>query len=226
MGGTAMSDWRLILESSGRVGKIGLANANELVHRADLNPARRHVRDLAATIGELLDRERLRVSDLARILVGIGPGGYTGLRVGLATAKSLSYAANVPLVAVPTFHAIASQAPAEAENLWVISDALQGSIYHQRFQKRAPLDDLKIVPATDWLSWANGATWITGPGIAVHTDKLNCAARVVSEEFREPTLDGVLAAGAAMAPLTRNELFAIEPLYLRGSSAEEKAKKG
>jgi tRNA threonylcarbamoyladenosine biosynthesis protein TsaB len=224
MGGTAMSDWRLILETSGRVGKIGLANANGLVHRAELDPARRHVRDLASTIGELLDRERLRVSNLARILIGVGPGGYTGLRVGLATAKTLAYAANVPLVAVPTFHAIAAQAPAEAGTLWVIADALQGSIYHQRFQNRAPLDEVKIAPAAEWLPWANAATWLTGPGVAIHSDKLSCSARIVDERFREPTVDGVLTAGATIAPLTREELFATEPMYLRGSSAEEKAR--
>ncbi len=218
-----MSDWRLVLETSGRVGKIGLANGSAMVHRAELDPARRHARDLAATINMLLERERLKVSDLARIFVSVGPGGYTGLRVGLATAKTLAYAANVPMVAVPTFLAIACQAPAEAANLWVIADALQGTIYHQRFQDRTAIDDVKIAPASEWLPWANGATWLTGPGVALHAEQMNCAAKIVPEEFREPTVDGVRAAGEAIAALTREELFAIEPLYLRGSSAEEKA---
>ncbi|MBL8864830.1 MAG: tRNA (adenosine(37)-N6)-threonylcarbamoyltransferase complex dimerization subunit type 1 TsaB [Gemmataceae bacterium] len=219
-----MSDWRLVLETSGRVGKVGLANGSAMAHRAELDPSRRHARDLAATIRAMLERERLRVADLGSVLVSVGPGGYTGLRVGLATAKTLAYATNVPLVAVPTFHAIASQAPVEASNLWVIADALQGTIYLQRFTDGKPIDEVKIVPAADWLPWANGATWLTGPGVAIHSDKLNCSARIVDERFREPTVDGVLAAGATIAPLSREELFAIEPLYLRGSSAEEKAR--
>lgn len=220
-----MSDWRLVLETSGRVGKVGLANGSAMAHRAELDPSRRHARDLAATIRALLERERLRIPDLGRILVSVGPGGYTGLRVGLATAKTLAYAANVPLVAVPTFHAIASQAPPEAANLWVLADALQGTIYFQRFMDGKPLDEVTIVPTADWLPWANGATWLTGPGVTIHSDKLNCAARVVPESLREPTVDGVLAAGEPLAALAREQLFAIEPLYLRGSSAEEKAKK-
>jgi tRNA threonylcarbamoyladenosine biosynthesis protein TsaB len=225
MGGRAMSDWRLVLETSGRVGKVGLADGAAMVHRAQLDPTRRHARDLAAMIQTLLDREHLLVEKLSRILVSLGPGGYTGLRVGLATAKSLAYASNVPLVAVPTFHTLARQAPEEAVNLWVIADALQGTIYHQRFQGRTPIDDVKIVPAADWLPWANGATWLTGPGVAIHAEKLNCTARLVPEALREPTVDGVLAAGDSFATLSQEELFAIEPMYLRGSSAEEKARK-
>ena len=218
-----MSEWRLVIETSGRIGKIGLAHGSEMVHRAELNPARRHARDLAATIQVLLDHERLGVADLGRIFVSIGPGGYTGLRVGLATAKTLAYAASVPLVAVPTFHALAMQAPADVVNLWVIADALQGMIYHQRFEDRNAIDDVKIASASDWLPRANSMTWLTGPGIAIHEGLVPSDVQLLSDQFREPSVDGILQAGNSFLPLSREELFAIEPLYLRGSSAEIKA---
>src|SRR4051812_3038416 len=119
-----MSEWQLILETSGRVGEVGLARGGQIVHSARLDESRRRARDLSATIRDVLARESLTVGQLKAILVSIGPGGYTGLRVGLTTAKTLAYAANVPIVAVPTFQGIAEQAPAEAERLWVIGDAL------------------------------------------------------------------------------------------------------
>lgn len=220
-----MSDWRLILETSGRTGKVGLANGREVVHAAELDEKRRHARDLTSTIQTMLDVEKLKVRDLAAILVSVGPGGYTGLRVGLTTAKVLAFAANVPMISVPTFVAIAAQAPEEAVRLWVIADALQGQIYHQRFENRKPMDELKIAPLDEWLPWANRETWLTGPGVTVHSDKLPCDARIVSAEHREPTVNGMLIAAERFAPLGRDELFRIEPLYLRGSSAEEKAKR-
>lgn len=220
-----MSDWRLILETSGRTGKVGLANGRAVVREAELDEKRRHARDLTSTIQAMLDGEKLQVRDLAAILVSVGPGGYTGLRVGITTAKVLAYAANVPVIAVPTFQAIAAQAPEEAVRLWVIADALQGQIYHQRYKARMPMDELKIAPLGEWLPWSNRETWLTGPGVTVHADKLPCDARIVPAEHREPRVDGVLVAAQGLAPLGRDELFRIEPLYLRGSSAEEKAKR-
>lgn len=219
-----MSDWKLVLETSGRVGQVGLAHGRDPVHTSALDATRRHARDLTATIGELLDREHLKVRDLSSILVSVGPGGYTGLRVGLATAKVLAYAANVPLVAVPTFPAVAAQAPPDAERLWVIGDALRGTIYLQRFERGRAIDELRLAPASDWLPWANREVWLTGPGVAILSDRLPCDARLVPAPDREPRIDGILAASEGLPPLTREELFRIEPLYLRASSAEEKAK--
>lgn len=224
-----MSEWRLILETSGRVGKVGLAHGREVIHSAVLDEQRRHARDLTEGIRQLLRQESLTVSQLSAVLVSVGPGGYTGLRVGLTTAKVLAYASGVPLIAVPTFAAIAEQAPAEAERLWVIADALQGLIYLQRFEikygQRASMDDLQIAPVWDWLPWANREVWVTGPGVSVHAEKLPCDARVVASADREPRLEGVLRAAERFTPLGREELMRIEPLYLRGSSAEEKAKR-
>ena len=224
-----MSDWRLILETSGRTGKVGLAKCREVVHAAELDEKRRHVRDLTSTIQTMLETEKLNVRDLAAILVSVGPGGYTGLRVGLTTAKVLAYAANVPMVAVPTFHAIAAQAPLEAGRLWVIADALQGKIYLQFFEFRddrySAWGDLLLEPEVDWLPWAGIGMRFSGPGLATYGDKLPKNARPVPAEHREPRVDGMLIAAEGLSPLGRDELFRIEPLYLRGSSAEEKAKR-
>lgn len=223
-----MSEWQLVLETSGRVGKVGLARGGEVVHSSRLDESRRHARDLSATIRGVLDRESLRVADLKAILTSIGPGGYTGLRVGLATAKSLAYAADVPFVAVPTFHAVAAQAPRDATELWVIADALQGMVYVQRFTRRdgilSATTDLTIERMDEWLPRMSDEEWVSGPGVDAHVATLTGRRGLVAADDREPRVDGVLRAAERLQPLGRDELFSIEPLYLRGSSAEEKAK--
>src|SRR5690349_2476808 len=130
-----MSEPWLLIETSGRGGSVGLAVGGRVARSAALDPARRHNRDLAPTCGELLAAEGLRPADLHGVMVSHGPGSFTGLRVGLMSSKVLAYATGCRLVAVPTFHAVAEQAPAEAGVVDVIADALQGHVYVQRFRR-------------------------------------------------------------------------------------------
>ena len=221
-----MSENWLLIETSGRVGKIGLA-VNGVVRATELDATRRHARDLTATVEALLHAETLRVSDLTGVMVARGPGSYTGLRVGLISAKALAYAIGCELRAVDTFAAIAAQAPAEAAALWVIADALQGQIYLQRFTRGAggwlPTDNLRIETAADVLPKCD--VWISGPGVKVHAATVPRECQHVPEAEREARVESLFAVGARQQSLTRAEVFLLEPLYLRGSSAEEKAKR-
>ncbi|MBA4191403.1 MAG: tRNA (adenosine(37)-N6)-threonylcarbamoyltransferase complex dimerization subunit type 1 TsaB [Planctomycetaceae bacterium] len=222
-------DW-LILETSGRGAKVGLARAGEVVRTASLDDTRRHARDLVATIDAMLKAASLSPRELTGVVVGRGPGSYTGLRVGIVSAKALAYATGCKLVVVDTFAAIAEQAPTEAKSLWVIGDALQGHIYRQRFTRGnggwLATDELQIERAEEWLKLAEPGTWVTGPGIKVYANRIPTGCPLVPEQDREARIESVFAVGPRSTALTREEMFALEPLYLRGSSAEEKAKTG
>src|SRR5829696_6432985 len=109
-----MSESWLILETSGRVAQVGLARGGAVVRSSRLEETRRHARDLASTVDAMLKTEGLSPRDLTGVMVSRGPGSYTGLRVGLISAKALAYATGCHLVAVDTFAAIAHQAPQEA----------------------------------------------------------------------------------------------------------------
>jgi tRNA threonylcarbamoyladenosine biosynthesis protein TsaB len=225
-----MSEAWLILETSGRVGKVGLARDGAVSRSVDLDDTRRHARDLAATVDAVLKAEGLTPAELTGVMASRGPGSYTGLRVGLMSAKALAYATGCKLVAVGTFAATAEQAPAEAQSLWVLADALQGKVYVQRFDRGATgwgaADELRIVSVDEWLPWATAGTWVTGPGVKVYAERIPQACPLAPEADREPRVESVFAVGRNLTPLTREELFALEPLYRRGSSAEEKAKGG
>ena len=231
--GTPMPDesesW-LLIETSGRTGKVGLARGDAVVGAVNLDANRRHARDLTAVVAKLLEAESLRAAELTGVMVGIGAGSYTGLRVGIVSAKALAYATGCRLLPVPTFHAIAVQAPAEARKIWVIADALQGQIYLQRFERSAggeiaPIDELTIDRAEDWLNWAEPDVWMTGPGVKAHADRIPQHCHVAVEADCEPSVASLFEVGKAIAPASREEIFGLEPLYLRGSSAEEKAKR-
>src|SRR4051794_4105562 len=113
----------LILETSQRVGAVALARGDNIVGERSLDESRRHARDLVPAIQMLLAEQSWRARDLEAVMVTRGPGSYTGLRVGLMSAKTLAYATGCPLLAIDTFAAVYQQAPVGLTAVDVIADA-------------------------------------------------------------------------------------------------------
>ena len=217
----------LLIETSGRGGLVALAVGGTVVGERTLDPARRQNRDLAPFSAELLAAAGLTPKSLSGVMVSVGPGSYTGLRVGLISAKVLAYAVGCELVAVPTFAAIAALATPELPGVDVISDGLQGLVYCQRYARHegvmAATNPLRILTLAEWV--ATGPAAVSGPGVPLADALLDAGVIRASAESRTPTAASLLAAGRLVAPVGREELFALEPLYLRPSSAEEQAAK-
>jgi tRNA threonylcarbamoyladenosine biosynthesis protein TsaB len=97
----------------------------------------RHTTKLMPLIAQLLELSAIGWDQVDRIAVGIGPGTFTGLRIGIATARALSRARNVPLVGVSTLESLAmnahrsemASAPAEADAVLAVLDARRGEIF-------------------------------------------------------------------------------------------------
>lgn len=218
----------LILETSARVGLVGLAVDGTVVSERALDETRRHARDLAPAVAALLAGAGLIPSDIRQVAVSIGPGSFTGLRVGLASAKAFAYAVGCDLVAVPTFAAIAWQSPPECQAVDVISDGLRGTVYAQRFHRGGsdwePAANLRIVSVAAWRGELNGDEWVSGPGVSVYDADIPAPIPRVENVRRLPSVAAILAVAKTKPALSAWERDALEPLYLRGSSAEEKAK--
>src|SRR5262249_39039344 len=139
----------LILETSSQAGQVAVAEGERLLGVRSLDEARRHARDLAPAFGDLLAAQGWRPRDLDGVIVSRGPGSYTGLRVGIMSAKALAYATGCALLAVDTFAAIAAQAPPEALTLHVLADAQQDQLYVQPFRRAgAGADFVALSPLT------------------------------------------------------------------------------
>jgi tRNA threonylcarbamoyladenosine biosynthesis protein TsaB len=222
-----MSEPRLLLlETSGRAGWAALAEGPHLreVHRLD--EARRHARDLAPAVASLLAGCHWRARDLDAVVVGRGPGSYTGLRVGIMSAKAFAYATGCALLGLDTFATIAARAPAEISRLAVLADAQQDKVYAQEFTRDGATcratSTLAIVRFEDWLAGHDPGSWVTGPGLARWEAHLPASLARAETALRDPTPQVVLRLGLSRF-LTgeRDDVFALEPLYLRPSSAEE-----
>jgi tRNA threonylcarbamoyladenosine biosynthesis protein TsaB len=219
----------LILETSGRIGSVAVAHGPSLGPIRRLDEARRHARDLAPAVAELLRGEGWQPRDLDAVIVSRGPGSYTGLRVGIMSAKTLAYATGCRLIAVETFAAIARQAPADVQRLDVLADAQQQKVYFQPFQRPSPSEalfgvaPLRVLPLAEWLVTRDPNAWVTGPALRVHGPRLPGEVNQVATDAWDPRAASLLEIG--LERLARDEaddVYALEPLYLRPSSAEEK----
>lgn len=218
----------LLIETSGAAGRVGLAQGADLLADVALDEQRRHARDLAPTVSKLLAEQGWRPGDLQAVLVSQGPGSYTGLRVGLMSAKTLCWAVGCALVPVPTLEIVALQALGLCQQVEAIEDAQQDRVYRQRFRFSVdgvpePLSELAVLEPDAWrATWSDGVL-VTGPGLQRWHERLPSQVRLAPAERWLPGLAAQLTLGLRR---WRQQQFgdplALEPLYVRPSSAEEK----
>lgn len=187
-------------------------------------PAGRHGRALIPMIQGLLRESGLAPKDLEGILVGAGPGSYTGVRVGVTAAKTMAWAIGCPLVGLDSLEILASGVEGDGP-LAVIADAQRQTVYRACFNRTSSglirLSDTELLSLTECLVGLPAGARLVGPGLdrlKLPDDPAFPARAVVA-----PTLAGLAdAARRAWASQPRADVWFLEPTYLRSSSAEEK----
>jgi tRNA threonylcarbamoyladenosine biosynthesis protein TsaB len=223
----AAFDRVLVLETAGRVGQVALASGDTVLSEARLEEARRRASDLALAVAEVLKRQGWAARDLTAVVVGLGPGSYTGLRVGLASAKALAYATGAAFFGVETFAALVVRAPSEVCSLTVVGDALQGKVFRHDFQRVGTrgwesAGPMNVAEADEWLASLQPATWVSGPAAGMFDRRLPAGVRLADPDWREPQPADLLTAARTLPWAVTTDVWTAEPLYGRGSSAEEK----
>lgn len=121
----------LSIETSTKNCSVALSKEGTILSlKEENNGGYSHAEQLHVFIEEILQEHHLKVNNLDAIAVGKGPGSYTGLRIGVSTAKGLAYAANIPLIAIDTLKALAKKAPVTSQDLIVpMIDARRLEVY-------------------------------------------------------------------------------------------------
>ena len=171
--------------------------------------ARRHAEVLVPLVGELLAEADVAGADLAGVLVGVGPGAYTGLRVGLVTAQALGLTWGVPVRGACSLDAIAVQAVAEqpsrcADGVLVVADARRRQVFWAQYNASgARLAGPQVGPPE---AVPHGGLPVVGGGGKAYRDRFG--------DVREPTHPdaGWLAQGVVSGVITPQPVV---PMYLR-----------
>ena len=172
--------------------------------------SRGHQERLAPLVQEAMVEAGLGFDRLDRIGVTVGPGSFTGLRVGLAFAKGLAAALSIPAVGVGSLEALAEP---ERGNVVAVLDAKRGQVYLQAFSDGVPVsapDALPIETAAARLA-EFAPDILIGTGAALMAD-VRPGVRVVPADVTDPVAVARLAAGRSPVPP--------RPLYLRAPDAK------
>ncbi len=168
---------------------------------------------------ELLQERGLALSDLDGVAVCKGPGAFTGIRVGMATAAGLAHGLDVPLWSGMSLESRASRVGGEVLSLL---DARKGRVYAALY---GPSGELvtgpgDVAPAVA-ASWAAPGLTATGEGAVVYRDVWEAARLIVAEDAENPSVSAL--AELAVRALARGEgadSVSVEPLYLREPDAK------
>lgn len=215
----------IAIETSCRCGGVALGAGDELIEYVGFDADRRHAVQLVGRLNELLNRHGLRAADLEEVYVSIGPGSFTGLRVGITVARTLGQVVEkIRCAAVPTVEAVAENAASAGlkGHLGVVMDA-KDSIYAAVFmangERAVPECPPGLISVEDFLARAPRPITLLGEGLGYHQIS-GQDVTVADESFWLPTAEGVWRVGRRMAAAGQfckfNDLL---PLYLRKPEA-------
>lgn len=227
----------LALDTSTSRGSVALRRDGTLVDAREGDPTRQHGVRLPGDLLALVAADQATLDDVTLLAVGLGPGAFTGLRVGLATIQGLAFATGLPVVGVSGFDALAVAAARSAAGssgaigIWL--DGARGEVFAARYE-RAPAERFGVAAVGEALAAAPEAVidawreegewpkvWI-GSGVTLYERVLRESAarpyRIVEPPLLAPLVAELAelsaAEGGAVAP------HALRPVYVRRPDAE------
>lgn len=218
----------LALETTERIGSIALADEGKLLADIRLPTDLRTAQSLAPAIQQLLGQIGWTPQDVQLIAVTIGPGSFTGLRIGVATAKVLAYAVGAEVLGVDTHETLALACPRHVSHLATVIDAQRGQVVARNFERNGagelvPCSESSLVDVEQWIESLAPGTRVTGPILRRIGSRLPEEFEPLARELWEPTAGQVaLLAHQQYADGRRDDLWQLAPVYSRLSAAEEK----
>jgi len=124
----------LAIDTSTDTGSIAITDGEDILAESILNVGRTHSETLIPSFQEMLEKTQLDIKDLDLLALTLGPGSFTGVRIGASTIKGFALALDKPVAGVSTLEALASNFPFSSLPIMPLFDARRGEIYSGMFQ--------------------------------------------------------------------------------------------
>jgi len=222
----------LAIETSTMLGGVAIMDGSEgLIVELRLNIKTTHSERLMAGISLALKRAGMQISDIDVFGVSIGPGSFTGLRIGLSTVKGFSYATGKPIVSIPTLEAFAWNFPFSKFPVCIMLDARKKEVYAAVFRWQdgcfERIMEVKSIQPSDLLATLSGPVIFAGEGAVIYREQIIQAAGenafFPAPQVMVPSPSTIAFLGLRMAEgHFFSDPISLVPLYVRRSEAEIK----
>ena len=220
----------LAIENTGMCGSVALVCSSHCIGEHSLQTRMTHSRRLLSSIANLMKEAQLEWSHIDAIAVSLGPGSFTGLRIGLSTVKGLSFADSIPLIGISTLEAMANQFLYSGCQVCAVIDARKKEVYAALFQTDASgslqrLSEDMVLPPQDLAAKIMKPTLLIGDGAELYKG-IFCDVIGDNALFPLPHLSFPRAAhiGYLALPYWERKEFLdaadSTPIYIRPSDAE------
>ena len=221
----------LAIDTASSVSSVAVASEGKLQAEVTVEAGRTHSETLLSHIEGALSFAGVERSALRGVAVSIGPGSFTGLRIGLATAKAIAYGLDIPLVGISTLAALALAFPVSGVYTLALMDAQKGNAYAGLYEWRDgnlhEVRPVRVAPLAEAIAEAadmGKPVLLTGELALKKRARLdNLPENVTLAPAHLLTARASHVAWLGIARLAageRDDLMTLEPFYIRRSEAE------
>lgn len=233
----------LAIDSATPVAGVALLNDSGLVREEFVNYKKTHSETLMPMIDEILQQCECRLQDLSAVAVSVGPGSFTGLRIGLATVKGLSLASGIPIIGVSTLEMLAHNISYNEALVCPLLDARKQEVYTAFYDVSgcypAALSEEKAYSPVEFVKQAREVARAAGKDSFI---LIGDGYKPYAEFFHKELGDALkrvpahlmLTRASALASLAAvklekaefEDVFSLKPHYVRLSEAEYRLNRG
>jgi tRNA threonylcarbamoyladenosine biosynthesis protein TsaB len=217
------------IETATRTGGVAIVSEDGVLVEYTLNIEVTHSERLMSTVDRVLKDSGLQMASMDGFGISIGPGSFTGLRIGLSTVKGLAFTTGKPVAAVPTLRALAWNSHHSRYRVCPLLDAKKKEVYSAlyRYDGRDLVQDLpeSVLPLTELADRISGEVVFTGEGARLFAEDIR---RLFGSRAHIAPLAAMVPSAASVAEIAllmlqdgrSTDPDTLSPLYIRRPEAE------
>ena len=211
---------------------VAVLEDDKLICEYTINTKKTHSQKLMPMIENMLKLSDLDIKEIDAIAICVGPGSFTGLRIGMATAKAMAHVNNIPLIGVNSLEILGANMDLCNRNICSILDAQRNQVYMNKYilkdDKITELEEISIKPIDELLEEISSSNedWVlVGEAVYKYKEKIEEISNItIPSPANNITKASTLCFVARDKMLSNDQVYNcynINPMYIRKSQAEE-----
>ena len=220
------------IDTSTMAANVAVLEDDKLICEYTINTKKTHSQKLMPMIENMLKLSDLEIKDIDAIAICVGPGSFTGLRIGMATAKAMAHVNNIPLIGVNSLEILGTNMDLCNRKICSILDAQRNQVYMNKYiledNKIKELEEISIKPIDELLEELSSSDeqWVlVGEAVYKYKEKIESISNITI-----PSPANNITKASSLCLVGRDKMLAnedvyncydINPMYIRQSQAEE-----